>query len=111
MPAAYGGTSAASRRTTNVRPGGAGMRDIPHNSRFDDRVVLVTGAASGIGRASAIAFAQLGASLSIADKDAGGLAETTAAVVAAGAEALQIVADVTQRDDVAEMVARTVGEL
>jgi len=87
------------------------MRDIPHISRFDDRVVLVTGAASGIGRASAIAFAELGASLSLVDKDAAGLADTTAAIAASGARVLQIVADVTEVDEVAEMVTRTVVEL
>src|SRR5215831_11296018 len=43
------------------------------------RAALITGAASGIGRASALAFAAAGASVALVDIDAGGLAETAAA--------------------------------
>lgn len=46
--------------------------------RFSDKTVLVTGAASGIGRATAILFAAEGASVTIGDINAGGLAETAA---------------------------------
>jgi NAD(P)-dependent dehydrogenase (short-subunit alcohol dehydrogenase family) len=48
------------------------------------RAALITGAASGIGRASALAFASAGASVALLDIDAEGLADTAAAVRAAG---------------------------
>jgi NAD(P)-dependent dehydrogenase (short-subunit alcohol dehydrogenase family) len=47
------------------------------------RAALITGAASGIGRASAIAFAAAGASVALVDIDAGGLQDTATAVKAA----------------------------
>ena len=59
------------------------------------RAALITGAASGIGRASAIAFAAAGASVALLDIDADGLAETAAAVRALGQHAEVLVADVT----------------
>ena len=43
------------------------------------RAALITGAASGIGRASALAFAAAGACVALVDIDAGGLADTAAA--------------------------------
>jgi NAD(P)-dependent dehydrogenase (short-subunit alcohol dehydrogenase family) len=72
------------------------------------RAVLVTGAASGIGRASAVAFARAGASLGLVDVDDGGLDGTLALVRKAGARAEPIVADVTDLDAVAQAVQRTV---
>ena len=61
---------------------------------------LITGAASGIGRASAIAFATAGASVALVDIDAGGLADTAAAARALGAHAEILPADVTDLQDV-----------
>ena len=58
------------------------------------RAALITGAASGIGRASAVAFSSAGASVALLDIDAGGLADTAAAVRAAGSRAEVLVADV-----------------
>ena len=48
------------------------------------RAALITGAASGIGRASALAFAAAGASVALVDIDADGLAETAEAARALG---------------------------
>ena len=56
-------------------------------SAFTDKVILITGAASGIGRAAAKIFAAEGASLVIADK-ADAVAETAEAVKAAGGKAV-----------------------
>jgi len=52
--------------------------------RFDGKVVVVTGAAGGLGKATACAFASAGADLAICDIDADGLAATAAEIAAAG---------------------------
>jgi A-factor type gamma-butyrolactone 1'-reductase (1S-forming) len=72
------------------------------------RVALITGAASGIGRASALAFASAGASVALVDVDADGLAETAAAARKAGSRAEVLVADVTDLRAVTAAVGRTV---
>jgi len=72
------------------------------------RGALITGAASGIGRASALAFAAAGASVALVDIDTGGLAETAAAARKLGPAAQVIVADVTDLAAVTAAVARTV---
>ena len=73
----------------------------------DGKVALITGAGSGIGRATALLLAEKGASVVVADVDESGGNETIEAVKAAGGEAAFIRADVTSRDDVAAMVAFT----
>lgn len=62
------------------------------------RVAMITGAGNGIGRGTAIAFAQRGAKLVLVDIDAEGLAETAAQVEAAGAEVLPITIDIARED-------------
>jgi NAD(P)-dependent dehydrogenase (short-subunit alcohol dehydrogenase family) len=69
---------------------------------------LVTGAASGIGRASALAFARAGADVALVDIDKDGLARTAEMVRAAGQEAEAILADVTDLRAVEMAVQRTV---
>lgn len=61
--------------------------------RFDDKVVLITGAASGIGRATAERLASEGAGLLCVDVQPKGLAETVAALAATGATVFSHVAD------------------
>jgi len=73
------------------------------------RIALVTGAASGIGRASALAFAAAGASVALVDIDGDGLERTAKDVRAAGREAEVITADVTDLDAMADAVERTVA--
>ena len=74
----------------------------------DGRVALVTGAGSGIGRASAQIFAREGARVVVADRDDGGAKETVARIEASGGEALAVHVDVADEDSVREMIAQTV---
>ena len=69
---------------------------------------LITGAASGIGRASAVAFSSAGASVALLDIDADGLADTAAAVRAVGSRAEVLVADVRDLRAVTGAVGRAV---
>ena len=76
--------------------------------RFEGKVALVTGAASGIGRATAVAFARDGARLSLVDVDMDGLAETERLVKQEGADVLSTIADVSRGVQVKEAVTATV---
>ena len=71
-------------------------------------VALVTGAASGIGRESAVLFARSGAAVALVDIDADGLAVTADMVRSSGAHAETIVADVADLSAVTRAVSRTV---
>ncbi|HKB17630.1 MAG TPA: SDR family oxidoreductase [Candidatus Dormibacteraeota bacterium] len=63
--------------------------------RLDGKVCVITGAGSGIGRASALLFASEGARVVVADIDLAGAGETVAAIARAGAEAVADPVDVT----------------
>ena len=76
--------------------------------RLDGKVAIVTGAASGIGRASALLFASEGARLVIVDRDADGLNATESAIVENGGVAEMFVGDVGLEADVKGYVARAV---
>ena len=72
--------------------------------RLDGKVAIVTGAASGIGRASAILFAREGARLVIVDQNAEGLNETAHAIAQHGGKAQAVVADTSQEENVEAFV-------
>ncbi len=78
-------------------------------ARLDGKVAIVTGAASGIGRASAILFAREGARLVIVDQNAAALGETAATITRHGGTAQAVTADVGSEDDVAAYVERALG--
>jgi NAD(P)-dependent dehydrogenase (short-subunit alcohol dehydrogenase family) len=75
--------------------------------RLADKVAIVTGSASGIGRATALALAREGASVVVADLDKGGAEETVKAIEAApgSARATACAVDVSDEDQVRDMIA------
>jgi NAD(P)-dependent dehydrogenase (short-subunit alcohol dehydrogenase family) len=74
----------------------------------EGKVVMVTGAGSGIGRASALAFAKNGAKVVVNDIVAEGAEETVEMIKAAGGEAIFVKADVTQAIEVEALINKTV---
>jgi len=77
--------------------------------RFVDRSVLVTGAGSGIGRATSQLFAAEGARVVAVDQDEADAEKTVALIKEAGGDALAIAADVSSEADCRGMVERTVA--
>jgi NAD(P)-dependent dehydrogenase (short-subunit alcohol dehydrogenase family) len=77
--------------------------------RFADRVVLVTGAGGGIGRASALRIASEGGAVFCVDLNAAAVEATAAAVIAAGGTASGRVCDIASEEDVRACVAACIA--
>lgn len=78
--------------------------------RFKDKVAIVTGAGSGIGRAVAVRLAQEGAAVVVADVTDDGGKETTLQIEDAGGRALFLHADVSVEQDAVRLVETAVRE-
>jgi NAD(P)-dependent dehydrogenase (short-subunit alcohol dehydrogenase family) len=79
--------------------------------RLANRIAVITGAGSGIGRAGALAFAAEGARVVVSDVDVGGGEESVARIRAAGGEATFIRADAGNPADAKALVDQTVARL
>lgn len=81
------------------QPTVASLPGVRTTGRLQGRVSLVTGGASGIGRATASALAEEGSAVVIADLDVGAARETVEAISAGGGAAVALLSDVSSEDD------------
>ncbi|MDK1388531.1 SDR family oxidoreductase [Sinorhizobium sp. 8-89] len=80
------------------------------NISFENKVALVTGAASGMGLATAQAFAKAGAAVALADVNETAVRAAADSLISAGHRAIAIQCDVADMEQVAAMVEKTVSE-
>jgi NAD(P)-dependent dehydrogenase (short-subunit alcohol dehydrogenase family) len=78
--------------------------------RLEGKNSIITGAGNGVGRASALRFAQEGARVVCADLDDGRAKETVTLVEEAGGTAIAVRADVSREDDVVAMIAAAIEQ-
>lgn len=78
--------------------------------RFAGKVALITGGGDGIGAATAVRFAQEGATIMVADKDEANAHAVCARIVALGGKAAACRADISRLEDVQAMLALTAGK-
>ena len=84
------------------------MTKIFDSGMFSDKIALIAGGSSGIGRATALAFAAHGAQVAIASRRETESLETVRLLEAAGGEGLFMQTDVSKANEVENMVAKTV---
>jgi NAD(P)-dependent dehydrogenase (short-subunit alcohol dehydrogenase family) len=75
--------------------------------KLENRVAVITGAGSGIGRASALEFAREGARVVVADLNLAGALETVRQIKAGGGQAIAVETDVARPESVQKLVAQT----
>lgn len=83
---------------------------LPSYNRLAGRVAVVTGAASGIGAATAVLFAREGARVTVSDIDVSRGESITAAITGAGGDAIFVKCDVSHSDQVQAMIAKTIQQ-
>src|SRR3954463_2402223 len=86
------------------------MREEAVEIDFTGKVALITGAANGIGRATALAFAKSGAKIVVVDRDSAGGEATAGIIRQQGGEAIFIAADVTKAADVRAYVKAAIDQ-
>src|SRR5258706_2122055 len=79
------------------------------NMSFENKVALVTGAASGMGLTTARAFAEAGAAVALADVNESAVSSAAEELVTAGHKAIGVRCNVADEADVAAMVAQTIS--
>jgi len=79
--------------------------------RLKDRVAVITGAGSGLGRAGALAFARAGARVVVSDLDPGSTEATVTAIRTGGGDAIGIAADAGNRAQASHLIEETVRRL
>jgi NAD(P)-dependent dehydrogenase (short-subunit alcohol dehydrogenase family) len=87
---------------------GFSEKEVSMKGMLEGKVALITGAGSGIGRASGVLFAREGAKLILSDVNVKGGQETLEMVKKEGGEGIFVRTDVTQRDEVNAMVKKGV---
>jgi len=81
-----------------------------HKMRLDGKVIIVTGAARGIGRAYALALAKEGAKVVVSDILADGANSTVSEIEKAGGSALAVIADVSKESDTKRLAEETANK-
>eukprot|EP00930_Biecheleria_cincta_P038445 TRINITY_DN26415_c0_g1_i1.p1 TRINITY_DN26415_c0_g1~~TRINITY_DN26415_c0_g1_i1.p1 ORF type:complete len:252 (-),score=45.46 TRINITY_DN26415_c0_g1_i1:65-820(-) len=88
----------------------AGGHKSPPANRLEGKIAIVTGAASGIGRAASLAFAEQGACVYCVDWDQAGTDDTAAAIIRTGGRAKAAQFDVSTEEANRKMVANCIAE-